>query len=59
MSEAHYKACLYAGLKISGSNAEVMPSQWEYQIGPCFGIDIGDQVWVARYVCTYMKSFFC
>ena len=25
--EAHYKACLYAGIKIAGSNAEVMPSQ--------------------------------
>ena len=28
--DAHYKSCLYAGIKISGSNAEVMPSQWEY-----------------------------
>ena len=25
--EAHYKACLYAGIKIAGTNAEVMPSQ--------------------------------
>lgn len=25
--ECHYKACLYAGIKISGTNAEVMPSQ--------------------------------
>ena len=25
--EAHYKACLYAGVKIAGSNAEVMPAQ--------------------------------
>ena len=25
--EAHYRACLYAGVKICGSNAEVMPSQ--------------------------------
>lgn len=29
--EAHYKACLYAGVTISGTNAEVMPGQWEYQ----------------------------
>jgi len=36
--DAHYKACLYAGLEISGTNAEVMPGQWEYQIGPCEGI---------------------
>ncbi|QRW02211.1 glutamine synthetase [Ceratobasidium sp. AG-Ba] len=32
--EAHYRACLYAGIKISGINAEVMPSQWEFQVGP-------------------------
>lgn len=25
--EAHYRACLYAGVKIAGSNAEVMPAQ--------------------------------
>ena len=29
--EAHYKACLYAGINISGINGEVMPGQWEYQ----------------------------
>ncbi len=28
--ESHYKACLYMGLFISGTNAEVMPAQWEY-----------------------------
>ena len=48
--EAHYRACLYAGIEISGINAEVMPSQWEFQVGPCAGIDMGDQLWVARYL---------
>ncbi|KAK2680997.1 Glutamine synthetase, catalytic domain [Fusarium oxysporum f. sp. vasinfectum] len=47
--EAHYKACLYAGIKISGTNAEVMPAQWEYQVGPCTGIEMGDQLWVSRF----------
>merc|ERR1719353_1761920 len=50
ISEAHYKACLYAGLEISGTNAEVMPGQWEYQIGPCVGIEAGDQMMVSRYI---------
>ena len=50
VAEAHYRACLYAGLKIAGSNAEVMPGQWEYQIGPCVGIEAGDQLWVSRYI---------
>lgn len=48
--EAHYKACLYAGLPISGINAEVMPGQWEYQIGPAVGIAGGDDTWIARYI---------
>ena len=50
VSEAHYEACLFAGLEISGTNGEVMPGQWEYQIGPCVGIDAGDQLWVSRYI---------
>ena len=48
--EAHYKACLYAGIAISGVNAEVMPAQWEYQVGPCTGIAMGDQLWMSRYI---------
>ncbi|CAH1783614.1 unnamed protein product [Owenia fusiformis] len=48
--EAHYRACLYAGLKIAGTNAEVMPGQWEYQIGPCEGIEMGDHLWIARFL---------
>ena len=36
-------------IKISGTNAEVMPAQWEFQVGPCEGIEMGDQLWMARY----------
>ena len=50
ISEAHYRACLYAKLDIAGTNAEVMPGQWEYQIGPCVGLDAGDQMMVSRYI---------
>ncbi|MSR88138.1 MAG: glutamine synthetase [Candidatus Margulisbacteria bacterium] len=31
--EKHAQACIDAGLNIYGINAEVMPGQWEYQIG--------------------------
>lgn len=48
--EAHYRACLYAGINIAGTNAEVMPSQWEFQVGPTEGISAGDELWVARYL---------
>jgi len=48
--EEHYKTCLSIGLKVSGINGEVMPGQWEYQIGPVEGIDAADQLWIARYI---------
>jgi glutamine synthetase len=31
--EVHTAACLEAGLMIYGTNAEVMPGQWEFQVG--------------------------
>ncbi|XP_042338428.1 glutamine synthetase-like, partial [Plectropomus leopardus] len=46
----HYRACLYAGVKISGTNAEALASQWEFQVGPCEGIEMGDHLWMARYI---------
>jgi len=48
--DKHMIACIDAGLNISGTNAEVAPYQWEFQIGPCVGIAAGDQLWVARYL---------
>ncbi|GMN46563.1 hypothetical protein TIFTF001_015747 [Ficus carica] len=50
ISDAHYKACLYAGINISGTNGEVMPGQWEYQVGPSVGIDAADHIWCSRYI---------
>ncbi|CAN4091655.1 unnamed protein product [Withania somnifera] len=50
ISDAHYKACLYAGINISGTNGEVMPGQWEFQVGPSVGIEAGDHIWCARYL---------
>ena len=50
MVEEHTAACMAAGLKISGTNAEVMPGQWEFQIGPADTVEVGDHLWVARYL---------
>jgi glutamine synthetase len=47
--DEHLEACIYAGIKISGINLEVCPGQCEFQIGPCIGIDQGDNLWIARY----------
>jgi glutamine synthetase len=48
--EVHTDACIDAGLAISGTNAEVMPGQWEFQIGPAGPLQVSDQVWVARWL---------
>ncbi|CAH2103806.1 unnamed protein product [Euphydryas editha] len=48
--EAHYRCCLFAGVPICGTNAEVMPSQWEFQVGPSVGVTAGDDLWMARYI---------
>ena len=54
--EKHSKACEMAELNIYGINAEVMPSQWEFQIGyrgedePSDPLTMSDHLWVARYL---------
>lgn len=55
--ETHAEACVSAGIMIYGINAEVMPGQWEYQIG-YRGVDgesadpltVGDHSWLARWL---------
>lgn len=48
--DAHLKACLYAGVKIYGVNAEVLPSQWEFQVGTCNGIEVCDHLLIGRFL---------
>ena len=48
--EHHMDACIEAGLSISGINAEVMPAQWEYQIGPLGAPEVADQIWISRWL---------
>lgn len=55
--EEHTQACLNAGLMIFGTNAEVMPGQWEFQIGyrdvageTADPLTVSDHVWVARWL---------
>jgi len=56
--EAHYRCCLYCDIDISGINAEVMPGQWEYQIGPCIGIESGDSLWLSRFLLERLAEYF-
>jgi glutamine synthetase len=48
--EEHLELCIDAGLEISGINAEVMPGQWEYQVGPLGPLDAADQLWLSRWL---------
>lgn len=50
--EEHMMLCLKAGLPITGVNAEVMPGQWEFQVGgPNLSIlESSDYVWIARWL---------
>jgi glutamine synthetase len=48
--EEHLDACLAAGLQLGGINAEVMPAQWEFQVGPLGPLEVSDQLWIARWL---------
>ena len=48
--EEHTQACIDAGLMIEGTNAEVMPGQWEFQIGAADALTVSDHMHVARWL---------
>jgi glutamine synthetase len=48
--EEHLFKCLYMGIQVSGTNAEVMPGSWEYQVGPAIGISAADQHVMSRFI---------
>jgi len=56
--EKHLKMCIESGIKISGMNAEVAKGQWEFQIGPCEGIQAGDHLIIARYILQRLAEQF-
>lgn len=55
--EEHAQACLDAGIMLYGTNAEVMPGQWEFQIGyrgvegeSADPVTVSDHLWLARWL---------
>lgn len=48
--EAHLEACLKSGIRIAGINAEVMPGQWEFQVGAIGPLAVSDELWLARWI---------
>ena len=58
--EAHTLALLDAGLAIAGTNAEVMASQWEFQIGGpnATASTAADHLWLARWILYRLGEHF-
>jgi glutamine synthetase len=50
--------CTAAELSLYGTNAEVAPGQWEYQIGTVEGIEAAHQLWIARYILARVSEPF-
>jgi glutamine synthetase len=50
LAERHMDACLAAGLRVYGMNAEVMPGQWEFQVGTGGPLEVADHLQVARWL---------
>ena len=48
--DQHVHLCQGAGLAYEGNNAEVMKSQWEYQLSPLDAIDGADSLWLSRFL---------
>ncbi len=48
--EKHMQMCLSAGLSICGINSEVMPAQWEWQVGPLGPLEVADELWLSRWL---------
>ena len=58
IANEHLSLCLKAGINITGTNAEVMIGQWEYQ---CFGKgahDAADDLWMSRYILQRLTERF-
>lgn len=52
ISVKHLNMCIKAGLNISGTNAEVLPGQWEIQVGGVNSNPIvtSDELWISRWL---------
>jgi glutamine synthetase len=52
----HEEACRDCGLSIRGTNAEVMPGQWEFQTDTSDPLTTADHLWLGRYLLYRIAS---
>lgn len=50
LSDLHLRLCVQAGICVYGANAEVMPGQWEFQIGTADPLKVADHLVLARWM---------
>lgn len=58
IAETHLDYCLQSNINIFGINAEVTPSQWEFQIGPSNPLTACDDLIVARFILQQVAENF-
>src|SRR5690606_24057037 len=56
IAREHMELCIKSGIKMAGINAEVMPAQWEFQIGPSDILTVSDDLVMARYILSRLLS---
>lgn len=54
--DSHLENCLMAGIEVTGTNAEVMLGQWEYQVFSRGKVKAGDDLWISRYILQQMSE---
>jgi len=66
IAEAHAKACMTAGILLTGINADRIPGRWEFQLGyrgiegeACDALSVADDLWLARYLLNLVGEQHC
>lgn len=54
--DQHMENCIMAGIDITGTNAEVLMGQWEYQVFSKGKLKAGDDLWISRYILEQMSE---
>jgi glutamine synthetase len=54
--QKHMEHCIDAGIDITGTNAEVLLGQWEYQVFSKGKLKAGDDLWISRYILQQMSE---
>jgi glutamine synthetase len=56
--DGFYKACLFAGINLSGACSGIYPDQFVYEIGPEDGLRVCDDLMTARYLLEKISADF-